>query len=93
MADVIRTETRVQRRTTRRGEITDTATTIGIRTTVRSIRGRTDASVIRDFARALDAADAPGMARIEAHRDDVGHLIELVAAWDEPVVPPDPPDS
>ncbi|WFF07236.1 hypothetical protein O7622_01145 [Micromonospora sp. WMMD1076] len=57
---------------------------------VRSIHG-CDASVIRDFARALDVAGAPGTARIE-HQTSGGHLVRLTAQWTERPEPPEPLD-
>lgn len=93
MAEIVRTEILVQRRFTRSGEVDEGTTTTEIRTVVRSIHG-SDASVIRDFVRALDAADAPGTTRIEARRSlDGMHLVGLVAEWTERPNPPDPPAS
>ncbi|WP_030270652.1 MULTISPECIES: hypothetical protein [Micromonospora] len=57
---------------------------------VRSIHG-SDASVIRDFARALDAAGAPGTTLIE-HQTNGGRLVRLTARWTERPDPPEPLD-
>lgn len=90
MAEIIRTQTHVQRRnTTHLGDVTEPTSDNAIRVVVRGIRcEHMDASVVRDFTRALDAAGAPGTARITGDRSQVG-LIELKAEWTEP--PPDPP--
>jgi len=81
MAEIVRTETRTQKRhTSRTVGVSSTSGTTQITTTVRSVHGR-DVSVIRDFVAALDAAEAPGTAYIEDQRDTVGHLTGLSAKW------------
>lgn len=59
---------------------------------VRSFRSnRLDVAVVQAFARALDQAQAPGRAQVEAHRSDVGHLIQLTAKWETEIAQPEPP--
>ncbi|MEV7268423.1 hypothetical protein AB0N38_33190 [Micromonospora aurantiaca] len=92
MAEIVRTETRVHRQKTGLGEVTEPVSNTGVRVVVRSIRcDEIDASVVRDFTRALDAAAAPGNARITGDRSQVGRLVELKAEWTESLDPPDPP--
>jgi hypothetical protein len=42
---------------------------------------RLSAWAVRDFVAALDAAEAPDTAYVQAHRDHVGHTVELTAEW------------
>lgn len=90
MAEIVRTETRVQRRHTLGGG--EQIETIRIATVVRSFHGHS-AGMLRDFAKALDSAEAPDSTVIEARRSTDGHLTGLAAQWSEDVDPPDPPAS
>lgn len=83
MAEIQRIQTSRTVSTTKHGgEITTSLASKATTVIVRSIRGR-DVSVIRDFVRALDAAEAPGTAQIETERTDAGHLNALTARWTE----------
>jgi hypothetical protein len=42
---------------------------------------RLSAWAVRDFVKALDAAEAPDTAYVQAHRSDVGHTVQLTAEW------------
>ncbi|MEU0081383.1 hypothetical protein ABZY58_26075 [Micromonospora tulbaghiae] len=90
MAEIVRLEQRKETRHTSREGVSEPAAVVETTVVVRSIHGG-DASVIRDFVRALDAAGAPGTARVE-HQTDNGHLVRLSARWTERPDPPEPPD-
>lgn len=76
MAEIIRLEQRTQTTRTRPDGLTEPTTSTKTTVVVRSIQGR-DVSVIRDFARALDAADAPATALVEVSEN------RLTARWTE----------
>lgn len=81
MAEIVRTETRIESCQTRVGDNPEPPTTINeLRTVVRSIHGG-DANVLRDFVAALDSAAAPGTVPVEARRSSDGQLIGLAAEW------------
>lgn len=42
---------------------------------------RLSAWAVRDFVKALDAAEAPDTAYVQAHRSYVGHTVQLTAEW------------
>ncbi|MFI6819747.1 hypothetical protein ACIBJE_02195 [Micromonospora sp. NPDC050187] len=77
MAEIVRHEQHTQTIRTQPDGVTEPTTSTKTTVTVRSIHGR-DVSVIRDFARALDVAGAPGTALVEISQD------RLTARWTEP---------
>jgi hypothetical protein len=76
VAEIVRLEQRTQTTHTQPDGLTEPTTSAKTTVVVRSIHGR-DVSVIRDFARALEAADAPGTALVEISEN------RLTARWTE----------
>lgn len=90
MAEITRTETRVQRRNSL--DDSESPASTEITTVVISYHGGT-AGMVRDFVKALGSAGASDSTLIEARRSAEGHLTGLAARWTEHVDPPDPPAS
>ena len=80
MAEIVRTETRKQKRFVTRTQDDEQDEVVQVHVAVKSYHGRT-AGMVRDFVAALDAADAPAMAYVEGMRDSTGHLVGLRAEW------------
>lgn len=81
MAEITRTEVRTEKQTMSRiGGSSEPTISVQVTTEVRSIYGRVDASVVRDFVATLDQIEAPGTAKIDAQKVD-GRFVELMATW------------
>lgn len=93
MSEIVRTTSTTVTTDIIGGKATTKAKTIEY-VKVRSIRSdRIDVSVVGLFVRALEQAQAPGNAKISAHRSDVGHLIQLTAEWQHEIAESEPAEA